>query len=256
VDGGRHWIPIKSGMPTINVRDLEIQKRESDLVAATFGRSFFVLDDFAPLRQIDPSVFTEEATLFAVGRRARAYDEPGYYEALGENIASPNPPAGALLTYYLRDDLAGAGSGPDAPKMVLNVADSTGKMVRQIDASNTAGLHRTPWDLRETAAAGAGRGGRGGGGRGGRGAAAGGDAAAATPPTEPPNEETPPPPAGAGGRGGAGGGGGGRGGRGARGPLVRPGAYTVTLGKLAGGAFTPVGKPQMVEVIPLEPSNR
>ena len=246
VDGGRHWIPIKGGMPTINVRDLEIQKRESDLVAATFGRSLFVLDDFAPLRQIDPNVFTEEATLFAVGRPARAYDEPGYYRAQGDNLATPNPPAGALLTYYLRDDVAGS----DAPKMVLNIADSAGKTVRQIDASSKAGLHRTPWDLRETAPAGAGggRGGRGAGGGGGRGR---GDAAtAATPPADPPSEETALPV----GRGAGGGGRGGRGGRG--GPLVRPGTYTVTLGKLAGTTFTAIGKPQTVEVIPLEPSNR
>jgi len=251
VDGGKHWIPIKGGMPTITVRDLEIQKRESDLVAATFGRSFFVLDDFAPLRQLDPSVFTEEATLFAVGRRARAYDEPGYYRAQGDNLASPNPPSGALLTYYLRDDLAGAGSGADAPKMILNIADSTGKMVRQIDASNKAGLHRTPWDLRETAPPNP-QGGRGGR-RGGGGDPTAAAAAAGAPPAEPPGEETTPP---AGGRGGGGGRGGfgGRGGRG--GPLVRPGTYTVTLGKLAAGAFTPVGKPQTVEVVPLDPSNR
>ncbi len=259
VDGGRHWIPLKGGMPTINIRDLEIQKRESDLVAASFGRSFFVLDDFAALRQISPNVFNDEATLFAVGRRARAFDEPGYYRAQGDNLASPNPPSGALLTYYLRDDLAGAGSGADAPKMVLQVADSTGKMVRQIDASNKSGLHRTPWDLREPAPAGGGGrggfggggGGRGAGGGGGRGAGRGGDGAAATaPPTEPPSEETGIPA-------GRGAGGGGRGGRGGRsGPLVRPGTYTVTLGKLAGGTFTPMGKPQTVEVVPLEPSNR
>jgi photosystem II stability/assembly factor-like uncharacterized protein len=243
VDGGRHWIPLKGGMPTINVRDLEIQKRESDLVVATFGRSFFVLDDFAPLRQINPNVFAGEATLFAVGRPARAFEEPGYYRAQGDNLASPNPPAGALLTYYLRDDLAGAGNGTDAPKMVLQIADSTGKMVRQIDASNTAGLHRTAWDLREPPLPGGGRGGRGGGGRR---AGSGQTAAGATPPSEPAGELATLP-AGRGGRGG-------RGGR--SGPLVRPGTYTVTLGKLAGGDFTPAGKPQIVEVVPLEPSNR
>jgi photosystem II stability/assembly factor-like uncharacterized protein len=252
VDGGKHWIPIKGGMPTITIRDLEIQRRESDLVAASFGRGLYVLDDFAALRQIDPNVFTEEATLFAVGRRARAYDEIGYYRAQGDNIASPNPPMGALLTYYLRDDF----TGTDGAKMVLNIADSTGKMVRQIDASAKSGLHRTPWDLRETAPpapAGGGRGGRRGSG----------DAAATpqagAPPTEPPAEEATTPPAGRGGAGGAGGGGGrgGFGGRGGRsGPLVRPGTYTVTLGKLAAGTFTAVGKPQTVEVVPLEPSNR
>jgi hypothetical protein len=241
LDGGQHWIPIKGGLPPISVRDLQIQKRESDLVAATFGRSFFVLDDIAPLRQINPDVFSQEATLFAVGRRARAFDEIGYYTAQGDNIGSTNPPAGALLTYYLRDD---APAAADGAKLVLNVADSTGKMVRQIDAATKAGLHRTPWDLRETAPPPPPR------------------PAVTTPaPNTPPDEEnTPPAGRGAGGAAGAGAGRGGRGGFGGRGgrggPLVRPGTYTVTLGKLAAGAFTPISKPQTVEVVPLEPSNR
>ena len=50
VDGGHAWIQLKGGLPTIAVRDIAIQKRESDLVLATFGRGFYVLDDFTPLR--------------------------------------------------------------------------------------------------------------------------------------------------------------------------------------------------------------
>jgi len=250
VDGGRHWTPLKSGLPTIPIRDLEIQKRESDLTAASFGRGFFVLDDFAPLRQITAETLASEGALLAVGRKARAYDEVGYYRAQGDNLASPNPPMGALLTYYLREELA----GPEGARMVLTVTDSTGKMVRQMDASNHAGLHRTPWDLRDTAPANP-AGGRGGG------------------PTVPGQQAQQPPPAengdvaeagagggaGGGGRGGRGGrgGGGGFGGRGGRmGPLVKPGTYKVTLGKLVNGTVTPIGQPQTVEVIPLEASNR
>ena len=52
VDGGARWVPFKSGMPTINIREIEIQKRESDLVAASFGRGFFVVDDYSPLRHL------------------------------------------------------------------------------------------------------------------------------------------------------------------------------------------------------------
>ena len=239
VDGGRHWTPLKAGLPTIPIRDLEIQRRESDLAAASFGRGFFVLDDFAPLRQITPETLAAEGTLFAVGLKARVYSEIGYYRAQGDNMASPNPPMGALLTYYLRDGLAGAVAGPEGPKMVLSVTDANGKLVRQLDASNAAGIHRTPWDLRETPPPAA-PGGRGG--RGGRGAAdqptlsaeGAGEAEA-----------------------GAARGGGGFGGRGSRtGPLVKPGAYKVTLGRLANGTVTPVGPSQTVEVTPLEPSNR
>lgn len=240
IDGGAHWVKIEGGMPTINIRALEIQKRESDLVAASFGRGFFVLDDISALRNLTPQVLSSEGTLFPVGRPARVYSEIGYYNAAGEPT-DPNPPIGALLTYYLREKVAG-----DA-RVVLTVTDSTGKQVRQLDAANEPGLHRTPWDLREPAPA---------GGRGfGRGAANPDDAN-----VEPPSGDTPPQGGGRGGRGGAAGaaagqgGGGGRGGRG--GPLVKPGTYTVQLGKLVNGAITPIGEARKVEVIPLEPSNR
>jgi photosystem II stability/assembly factor-like uncharacterized protein len=270
VDGGAHWVKIRGGMPTITIRDLTIQRRESDLVGASFGRGFFVLDDFSALRRLTPDALAQEGTLFAVGRPARAYDEIGYYRAQGDNVSDPNPPFGALLTYYVRDNVQG-----DA-KMVLTVTDAAGKQVRQLDASGQAGLHRTPWDLRETAPPAAAAE-QGGGRRGGADAAAG-DAASDTPPNA---EQPQQPPAGrggrgagggggaggaggagaggGGGRGGAGGGGGrgGFGGRGGRGgPMVRPGTYTVQLGRLAGGTVTPLGEAQKVEVIPLEASNR
>ena len=164
VDGGQHWIKIRNGMPPAPVRDLEIQKRESDLAAGTFGRSFFVLDDYSALRQLTSEVLTSEGTLFAPGRKARVYDEVGYWSSKGENIASPNPPFGAILSFYLRQDVA-AGAGADAPHVVLRIADSTGKTKRQLDAPAKSGLHRLTWDLREAAPQATG----GTGGRGGRG---------------------------------------------------------------------------------------
>ncbi len=257
VDGGAHWVKMKGGLPITNIRDLQIQARESDLVAASFGRGFFVLDDFSALRGITPETLAQEGTLFAVGRKPRLYDEIGFYQAQGDNIASPNPPYGALLTYYLREDLPNATTGTTGPKMVLTVMDASGKQVRQLDASNKAGLHRTPWDLREPAPAGQ------GGGRGGRGGQGQQPPTAAPAPATPPaagGEAAAQPPAGRGARAGAaagagagaaaafGGGGGGRGfGRG--GPLVKPGTYTVTLGKMINGTVTPVGQAQTVEVI-------
>jgi hypothetical protein len=258
VDGGQHWVKIRNGLPPTPIRDLEIQKRESDLAAASFGRGFFILDDYAALRQLTPQVLSSEGALFAPGRRARAFSELGYYRAQGDNLASPNPPFGAMLTYYLRDDVFAA-AGAEAPRVVLQIADASGKMVRQLDASSKAGLHRLAWDLRETPPPNA----QGGGGRGRGGAAQptgslGVAPAGANPAT--------PPAAGAGGQEqaafaglqagrGGGGGGGGRGGRGG-GAMVKPGTYTVTLGKLAAGTLVPIGQPQKVEVAPLEASNR
>jgi len=228
VDGGRHWVKIKA--PIISIRDLEIQARESDLVAASLGRGFFVLDDYSALRGLTPQLLSQEGALFAPGRKARQYDEIGYYRAQGDNLASPNAPMGALLNYYLREDLPNAAAGAAGPKMVLTIADSTGKQVRQLDASSKAGLHRTPWDLREAAPAA-------------RPPAEGGEREAGT--RSPPQD-------GRGGRGGAGGGG--FGGRvfGRSGPPVKAGAYRVTLGKLVNGMVTPLGQPQTVEVVPLE----
>ncbi|HUI56494.1 MAG TPA: hypothetical protein VLY04_16075 [Bryobacteraceae bacterium] len=219
VDGGKQWVKIKGGMPTITIRDLEIQKRENDLAAASFGRGFFILDDYSALRQITPEALASEGALFAPGRKARLYEEIGYYRAQGDNLAVPNPPFGALLTYYLRDNLAGG--VPDAPKMVLEIDDGTGKMVRQIDASSKAGVHRAVWDLRESG-----------------------------PPPAPQGRGTSP----GGGQPEQAAGRGGRGGRG--GPLVKAGTYTITLGKLVNGALTPVGQSQKLEVAPLEASNR
>jgi hypothetical protein len=208
IDGGQHWLRFRTGMPPVPIRDLEIQKRESDLAAASFGHGFYVLDDYSALRQLTPQVLASEGTLFAPGRKARVYDELGYFRAQGDNIGSPNPPFGAILSYYLRDD-APTPANAEAPRVVLQIADAEGHMVRQLDVSSKAGLHRQDWDLRGT----------------------------------PPVAETAP-------RGGRGGG------RGARGTLVKPGVYTVTLGKLTGGNLTPIGQPQKVEVVPLEASNR
>ena len=117
------------------------------------------------------------------------------------------------------------------------MADSTGKQVRQLDAANKRGLHRTPWDLRETAPP-APAGGRGRGAAPARPPAEGGDQEAVTPAAN----------AGRGGRGGAGGGAFGGRGFARSGPLVKPGTYQVTLDKLANGALTPLGQPVTVEV--------
>ena len=62
VDGGKKWIRLRTNLPTIPVRDLAIQERENDLVLATFGRGFYVLDDYSPLRQVTADVVPEGRT--------------------------------------------------------------------------------------------------------------------------------------------------------------------------------------------------
>ncbi|HJW99703.1 MAG TPA: hypothetical protein VJ453_06065 [Terriglobales bacterium] len=109
LDGGGHWTQLKGGMPTISVRDLTIQKRESDLVAATFGRGFYILDDLSPLRAANAQTFQQQGALFPV-RDALMYVEQhpigGKHGFLGATyFEGDNPPYGAMFTYYLKDKL-------------------------------------------------------------------------------------------------------------------------------------------------------
>ena len=116
-------------------------KREGDLVVGTFGRGVFILDDYSALRDVTPQALAEQARLFPL-RDAYLYNELKQVEAAWGNVATPNPPYGALFTYSLGQPPA-AGS-----KLVLNIADDTGKQLRRIELASTPGVHRVAWDLR------------------------------------------------------------------------------------------------------------
>jgi hypothetical protein len=151
-----------SGVPTTQVRDITIQRRENDLVAGSFGRGIFILDDYTARRDVTPQALAERARLYPL-RDAYQYDVLGQYEATWGNTTYPNPPYGALITYSI-------GQG-GSEKMAIQIADEQGQQVRRIELTGdqlTPGLHRIAWDLRRDAPAGAqGRGGQGFGGRGG-----------------------------------------------------------------------------------------
>jgi photosystem II stability/assembly factor-like uncharacterized protein len=146
VDGGKHWAQLRGGVPTVPFRDLAIQPRETDLVGATFGRGFFILDDYTPLRHVTAETLAREGTLLPL-RKAQLYNELTYVRAAWGNATMPNPPFGALFTYHLREDQAQG----DA-RVVLAVSDANGKVIRQINGPATAGFHRVNWDLRAGAA--------------------------------------------------------------------------------------------------------
>lgn len=143
VDGGRHWVQLRNGAPTVTFRDLEIQRRENDLVAATFGRGFYVLDDYTALRYLTSETLAHEGSLFPP-RDAHVYNELGYVAAVFGNFTTPNPPFGAMLTYYLREGLPQG----DGYRIVLTITDAKGESIRQITGPTTAGLHRVVWNLR------------------------------------------------------------------------------------------------------------
>ena len=220
VDGGGHWIALKGGVPVAQVRDLAIQRRENDLVIATFGRGFFVLDDYSPLREMTAQALSEDAHLFAL-RDASLFNPLGQAPAgaaglgaMAGNWTAPNPPFGAVFTFNLRQDV------PDPAKLVMTISDEAGKQIRRFDVPKGVGLRRVAWNLRAEAPEGAGR--AGGAGETGRAGGAGGAAQ-----------------------------GGGRGGP-PQGPLVAPGRYRAQLGKQVGNDVTALGQSQTFLVVPLE----
>lgn len=239
-DGGKKWTKLEGGLPTIAVRDIAIQKREHDLVIATFGRGFYVLDDYRPLRQISPEVLAQNA-MFPV-RQAWMFVPSLPYGLrgkgfLGESFyAAPNPPFGAVFTYYLKDALqtkrqarqaqekklakeGGAITYPpwdslraedreEVPAVVLTVTDDAGNVVRRLTGPTSAGFHRVAWDLRY-------------------------------PPADPSSAEpfsfsdedlfaTPP-----------------------VGPMAAPGTYKVSIATRVDGRLAPIGEPQAFQAAPL-----
>jgi hypothetical protein len=184
IDGGNKWVKLGGGAPTISFRDLAIQKRENDLVAASFGRGFWILDDYTPLREITEDQLKNEAVLFPV-RDASWYIEKmplGNFDNNGKAsqgdsfFVAPNPPFGAVFTYYLSEGLKTAQeqrresekkleeSGGDTdypgwtalrdeeieepPAIILTVSDSNGEVIRRLEGPVSAGFHRIAWDLR------------------------------------------------------------------------------------------------------------
>ena len=181
VDGGNRWTELTGGVPTISFRDLAIQRRENDLVAASFGRGMFILDDYSALREVSQEVLEQEAAVFSVRpawwfipRRSLGGDDKADQGAAF--FTAPNPPFGALITYHLREDLTtraerrqlaekpAIAAGDDTPfpgwdnveaerreappRVLLTIRDSDNNVVRHLKGATTAGIHRTSWDLR------------------------------------------------------------------------------------------------------------
>jgi photosystem II stability/assembly factor-like uncharacterized protein len=252
VDGGQHWTQLKGGLPVTQVRDITIQKRENDLVMATFGRGFWILDDYSALREINPQTLNEEARLFPL-RHAYSYTPGGIAPAgaagvagLSGNFATPNPPVGAWITYNVKQEY------PADTKLVLTITDNGGMQVRRCELDKTAGLRRFVWNLNAdpglslaamTQPAGAGR------GTGGAAASPPASTTAAATTATAPTLQMCVAPAGVPAFGG-GGGGGGRGGAG--GPQRVPnGIYRASIGKMVGGVVTSIGPAQTFNVLAL-----
>jgi photosystem II stability/assembly factor-like uncharacterized protein len=241
IDGGHHWVRLKGGLPTIAVRDMVIQARESDLVLATFGRGFYVLDNIAPLREIKPEsaehFFEQPATTFPVkdsllyieshplGGPKKGFQGDAFFTAA-------NPPYGAVFTAFLKDKLKTkkekreeaekdaakrnqtlpypannelrAEAEEAKPEVYFLVSDEGGAPIRRVDGATEQGFQRAAWDLRYPAPAL-------------REHNAEGD------------DDFPPATA--------------------QGPLVLPGAYSVRMFQKVNGTVTELGGPQAFKVV-------
>jgi photosystem II stability/assembly factor-like uncharacterized protein len=183
INGGQHWVRLKGGLPTISVRDMVIQGREGDLVIATFGRGFYVLDDITPLRQIKAESVEQAAALFPVkdsllymerhplGGPRKAFQGDAFFTA-------ENPPYGAVFTAFLKEKIKTkkevrqdaekeAAKKNQAPAYPSNdelraeaeeakpelyfVVYENGAAIRHITGGTGDGVQRAVWDLRYSA---------------------------------------------------------------------------------------------------------
>ncbi len=177
VDGGKKWTELDGGMPTISTRDVKIQRRENDLVAGTFGRGIYILDDYSPLRELTEKSMEEEALLFAPSRPVKWFQlDDNHSDSDGDDrFAAKNPEHGATLTYFLKDSLLTAKEKRQQaekkmiedekypkypsweqvekenqeakPAVYFEIRDAAGNFVNRIAGKTNKGLHRVTWDM-------------------------------------------------------------------------------------------------------------
>ena len=177
LDGGVNWQKLP-GTPNMSFRDLVIQKRENDLVAASFGRGFYVLDDYSALREMTPKALNAKGKLFQP-RSAKWYIPRSNLGNTGADLyIAKNPDFGAIFTYHLADDFSslkkerkkrekalnkkGANipfpgyaaldeeNNESAAKVWITIKDTDGNIIRHLQEKAKKGTHRIAWDLRHT----------------------------------------------------------------------------------------------------------
>jgi len=183
-NSGEKWTKLKGGMPTIPVRDLTIQRRENDLVLATFGRSFYVFDDISVFRNLNETKLKEAASLYPIRDawwyipRSKMSFEKGAADQGSGHYFAENPSFGANFTYHIAEDYSSlkekrkkkekewtqSNANANIPfpgwealaaeereheiQLWLIVKDASGKVIRHLAAEKSKGFHRVNWDLR------------------------------------------------------------------------------------------------------------
>jgi len=230
IDGGKNWVQLKSGIPTISVRDMAIQEKEDDLVLATFGRGFYILDDYTPLRKINQEILEKDGFIFPIKDALMFIQTDVKYGQGSTYFSGENPPIGAVITYYLKNsiktkkqkrkarekEMREAGKQIEYPSfdqlreedqeenpyLLFTITDNEGNVVKRIKTSPRKGIHRITWDFRY-------------------------------PSTDPPRSGSQIYSSGGG-------------------MLALPGEYRVALGKWVDGNYTELAGPQSFNAVPLE----
>ena len=175
-DGGKIWVKLSNGMPSIPVRDITIQKRESDLALATFGRGFYIMDDYSPLRTTTKELLEKDAHIFPIKDALMYITSDTKYGQGSTYFVAKNPDFGAVFTYYLKDvpktlkdirqekesKLFEKGERIPQPSpaelraereevpayLTFTITDETGNEVCRINKAPSSGINRINWDLR------------------------------------------------------------------------------------------------------------
>ncbi|MCH6547923.1 MAG: hypothetical protein IH798_05700 [Gemmatimonadetes bacterium] len=183
IDRGENWVRLKNNLPTVPVDDIVVHPRENDLVLGTHGRGVWIMTDITPLEKLNSQVLASAAHLFSV-RTATIYNTDGRQGWTPGVFAAPEPTRGALIRYYLRNNLGSEaivsdeqqnGGGPRAGmerrnsgdgEVMISILDAGGETIRELEGSGSAGGHEVVWDLRLAAPYEAEPGQEGGGGWG------------------------------------------------------------------------------------------
>jgi len=141
VDGGAHWAQYRGGhLPTVAVRDLVVQPRDSDLVIATHGRGIWIVDDITPLRKLTPELASQDAAFVSARPAQQRIEAQGGWANGAAAFVGDNPKDGAVVTYYQRTrHLFG--------KLKIEVLDASGAVIDELPASTRRGLNRVVWTM-------------------------------------------------------------------------------------------------------------
>ncbi len=137
---GDAWQPLQTNMPHSPVYWIVVQPHFNDLVVATYGRGFWILDDLTPLQQLTPAIASGSGHLFAPRPAYRFRDQTPPFAPYQDQTIGQNPPYGASLNFYA------ASASPDSA--TIEVLDAGGQLVRSMKSGVVAGINRAWWDLR------------------------------------------------------------------------------------------------------------